>query len=416
MGKCFSDAVEQALRYIYYDLRSGKGAEGLALLEQASMAGDGDASCILARCYCGIQYVWSGHDFPEDDEKATMLIRRSVEQGSAIGVMVAMRTGELKPALKRKMPFGSLQEAFDNVLAKAEMGDAFCQYTVANTYFWWDFIRIQGKRRELFQNETAYREYLRENIAKCEDWFWKAFRGGMYLAANNLNRYYSEGDEDLIAPRPELARGLYRTGAEMGYPVHQWIYAEELEKEEKYEEALHWYKLAAEGGQKECWYCVGRAYEEGRGTVKDLSYAAQCYQKGLEQKKDSGKKIGCANRLGAMYYEGTGVEKEYHQAFRLLQYGYTHGTKYGVCYLGKCYFRGWGTGQDYGKAREFLEQVNWTNQEAFYMLGVIYGRGLGVPADIKKGVEYLLKAGDNQEAKSELRNYKKTLFGKWVRR
>lgn len=50
------------------------------------------------------------------------------------------------------------------------------------------------------------------------------------------------------------------------------------------------------------------------------------------------------------------------------------------------------------------------------MLGVIYGRGLGVPADIKKGVEYLLKAGDNQEAKSELRNYKKTLFGKWVRR
>ena len=125
MGKCFSDAVEQALRYIYYDLRSGKGAEGLALLEQASMAGDGDASCILARCYCGIQYVWSGHDFPEDDEKATMLIRRSVEQGSAIGVMVAMRTGELKPALKRKMPFGSLQEAFDSVLAKAEMGDAF---------------------------------------------------------------------------------------------------------------------------------------------------------------------------------------------------------------------------------------------------------------------------------------------------
>ena len=50
------------------------------------------------------------------------------------------------------------------------------------------------------------------------------------------------------------------------------------------------------------------------------------------------------------------------------------------------------------------------------MLGVIYGRGLGVPADIKKGVEYLQKAGDYKEAKEELLKYKKTLFGKWVRR
>ena len=84
--------------------------------------------------------------------------------------------------------------------------------------------------------------------------------------------------------------------------------------------------------------------------------------------------------------------------------------------MGKCYFRGLGTVQDYVKAREFLEQVDWKNREAFYMLGVIYGQGLGVPADIKKGVEYLLKAEDNKEAKAELLKYKKTLFGKWVRR
>ena len=66
--------------------------------------------------------------------------------------------------------------------------------------------------------------------------------------------------------------------------------------------------------------------------------------------------------------------------------------------------------------RELLEQVTWNNKEAFYMLGAIYGQGLGVPEDIKKGVEYLQKAGDNEEAKKELLKYKKTLFGKWVRR
>ena len=43
MGNCFSDEVERALTYIYYDLRAGKGAEGLMLLQRASDAGDGDA-------------------------------------------------------------------------------------------------------------------------------------------------------------------------------------------------------------------------------------------------------------------------------------------------------------------------------------------------------------------------------------
>lgn len=210
MGKCFSDAVEQALRYIYYDLRAGKGSEGFRILKEASDAGDGDASCILARCFCGNQYVWSGHQFPEDDDMATRLIHKSVEQGSGIGVLVALRTGELTPSLEKKMPFASLEEAFESVLLKAEAGDAFCQYTVANSYFWWDFLRIQGRGRESFSSEKAFKDYLQENISKCEDWFQKALRGGMYLAANNLNRYYREGDEDIIAPRPELAENLLK--------------------------------------------------------------------------------------------------------------------------------------------------------------------------------------------------------------
>ena len=47
-------------------------------------------------------------------------------------------------------------------------------------------------------------------------------------------------------------------------------------------------------------------------------------------------------------------------------------------------------------------------------LGVIYARGLGVSRDIKKGAEYLQKAGSLPEAGEELSRYKKTLFGKWV--
>ena len=150
MGRFFSDTVETALRDIYYQMWTGRGQEAFQRLEQASAAGDGDASCLLARCYCGGQYVWEGHHFPEDDRKAIQLLHKSVEQGSALGVMVALRSRELPPDLQKKMPFSSLEEAFHEVLSKAEAGEPFCQYTVGNSYFWWDFLRIQGKKREDF--------------------------------------------------------------------------------------------------------------------------------------------------------------------------------------------------------------------------------------------------------------------------
>ncbi len=414
MGKCFSDPVEQALQYIYYNVRTGQGKEGFELLEKASAAGDGDASCVLARCLCGYQYVWSGHKFPEDDARATKLLHLSVEQGSALGVLVALRSGELTPSVQKKMPFANLQEAFDVVHQKAEMGDAFCQYIIGNCYFWWDFLRIQDKGRESFASDAQFKAYLKENISKCEDWFWRALRGGIYHAGNNLNRYYEQGDEDIILPQPEKAKDIWHIGAEYGYPIHQYIYAKDLREAKRYEEAMEWFKKAAEGGEPDVWFYIGEAYENEKGVPKDLNYAVKCYEKGLAV---SDNKVGCANRLGAMYYDGNPMPKDYAKAFQLLSYAESEGSDWGVCYLGKCCFRGWGTQQDYAKARTYLEQVTWNNKEAFFMLGYIYGRGLGgVTADIKKGVEYLQKAGDNQEAKEELLRYKKTLFGKWVLR
>ena len=95
MAAVLSKEVRQALQDIYYNERTGRGREAFALLERASQAGDGDASCVLARCLCGYQYVWRGHGFPEDDDRAISLLHKSVEQGSALGVLVALRSGEL---------------------------------------------------------------------------------------------------------------------------------------------------------------------------------------------------------------------------------------------------------------------------------------------------------------------------------
>lgn len=415
MATVLSSEVKQALQDIYYNERTGRGKEALALLERASESGDGDATCILARCYCGRQYVWAGHGFPEDDAKATKLLHKSVEQGSALGVLVALRSGELTPSVQKKMPFADLQEALNTAVELAEEGDAFSQYVVANSYFWWDFLRIQNKGKDSFPNQAAFKAYLKENISKCEDWFWKALRGGMYFAANNLNKYYKEGDEDIIAPQPEKARDLYKIGAELGHPIMQVIYADDLTTEGRKEEACRWYREAAEGGHPGAWYEVGRCCFNGEGTTQDDAYAVQCFETELSRDPIH---AGACNLLGKAYLFGRGVPLDYAKAYQYLSTAYyKQNSTWGVFYLAQCSFNGWGTPQDYGKAMEFMNKMTFKNPEADYMRGYIYARGLGgVPEDIKKGVEYLQKAGNFDKAKEELLNYKKTFFGRWVRR
>src|SRR5699024_12508913 len=65
-------------------------------------------------------------------------MRRSVLGGSAIGVLLSLRSGVMNRRLAQAMPL-TLREAFDTVLDKAEHGEPFCQMLVGNVYFWGDF-------------------------------------------------------------------------------------------------------------------------------------------------------------------------------------------------------------------------------------------------------------------------------------
>lgn len=295
MGRFFSNPVEQALDYIYYDLCSGKADKGMLLLEEAAAYGDGDACCILARCLSGRHYVWAGHKFPKDDYRARRFLEKSLEQDSPLGILMVLHSRQLSS----ETPLSCLQEAFHAVLKKAGDGEPLCQYMIGNVYLGQDFLRITGKTKDSFASEEEFNRYMSENICKCENWFWKSFRGGMFFAGNNLYHYYMKGCAPYVLPAPEKAKDLWHIGAEIGYPIHQYILATILEKSGHLTEALRWYKAAAHSGEPNAWAQVGRFYEKGIGVSQDIHYAIGCYEAGWKRGDiDSGNHLDALLRRG----------------------------------------------------------------------------------------------------------------------
>lgn len=415
MSKYFSDIVDQALEDIYYCYDSARAARAIEPLKAASEAGDGDASYILSRCFSGPQYSWRYHPYQDNDDLAEEYIRKSIRQGSAMGVLGAMRCGMLTPEMKAVMHFQSLQEAWDAVYQKAQDGCLFCQNMIGNTYFWLDVVEIQDKSINAFPGRNAFIQYLRESTLACIPWFEKAFRGGMGFAGRNLYNLYESGEKDLVDPQPEKAAEVAKLGAELGYPDWMETYGTTLLKQPGRElEGLGYCESAAGKGQLSAWYQAGLAYQQGKIVQKDCVHALSCYEKGLGDPE----KPGCYCKAGELYFLGQdGVPQDYEKAVRLLEHAHSYNKNYwGNDMLGICYLFGHGCQQDPVKARTLFEEADYSSNLKNYGLGMIYTQGMGIAADIKKGVEYLQKAKDYAPANEELTHYKKNLFGKWVKK
>ena len=414
MGKYFSDVVDKAIEDIYYCYDNARASAALQSLTAAAQAGDGDASYVLSRCYSGPLYSWDYHPFPEDDQEVERLIRQSILQGSAAGVLGAMRCGQLTPELEEAMPYDNLQQVWDVIHEKAQAGSPFCQNMIGNTYFWLDVVRIQGKGPEDFPDKEGFTTYLRESTLACIPWFEKSFRGGMGFAGRNLYNLYKDGEKGWLPPQPEKAEEVAKLGADLGYPEWLETYGKRLYGQQGRErEGLELCERAAKKGQLSAWYQVGRAYQSGKGAAQDLPYALACYEKGLADPNA----IGCANRAGELYFDGKGgVPQDYARAVQLFERAHALNNNWGNDMLAACYLMGWGCQKDPMKARTLLEEADYSSNLSNFSLGLIYADGLGVPEDIKRGVEYLQKAKNYAPAQEALLRFKKTMFGKWVRR
>ncbi len=198
------------------------------------------------------------------------------------------------------------------------------------------------------------------------------------------------------------------------------------------QEALKWYKAAAEKGEMDAQYCLADMYYFGRdGVEKDLQEALKWYRAAAESGNRS-----AIYTLGHMYYYGDGVEQDYNQAyywfdkdgfrelpyyicadmyfyvdkhyesaFRLYESALEQGVDFAAYKIGEMYYYGLGVEQDYAKAFEYLKYYNGEFDEGcidlapanvHYMLGEMYKNGWGVEANPKEA-EKLFRAAEQGE-------------------
>ena len=167
-----------------------------------------------------------------------------------------------------------------------------------------------------------------------------------------------------------------------------------------YTKAAEWYQKAAEIGNPNAQYKLGRMYQGygDEGVPTDIKEAFKWYhiaaKQGLADAQDY---------LGLMYYNGIGVPQDYAEAAKWFRKAAEQGNVDSQFYLGAIYGYGQGVPQDYTEAAEWYRKAAEQGAaEAQCNLGFFYEEGKGVPQDDKEAIKWYRKAAERGHARAQL--------------
>ena len=160
--------------------------------------------------------------------------------------------------------------------------------------------------------------------------------------------------------------------------------------EQDYDEAVKWFRKAAEQGYAEAQHSLGFCYEIGEGVKKDDTEAVKWYRKAAEQGYAASQ-----YNLGLCYDFGRGVEQNCVEAVKWYHKATEQGDVDAQYRLGHCYISGKGVKQDAVEALKwFRKAAEQGHAEAQYRLGFCYLYGCNVEQVEAEGVKWLRKAAE----------------------
>ncbi|RYH20466.1 sel1 repeat family protein [archaeon] len=169
--------------------------------------------------------------------------------------------------------------------------------------------------------------------------------------------------------------------------------AQELDKEQKYEEALPFFVTAAKRGYFQASYEVGLYYSTGRVSSPDSNTLALSYFRDAAEKG-----LGVAElKMGTIYRDGLlGVEKSNSLAVQYLSSAAVKDIKEAKRELGSLYFI---MGKEHFSAKNYREVLRWYrlaakegDVNAHHELGRMYESGIGVVRNLSKALNHYAMA------------------------
>lgn len=192
-------------------------------------------------------------------------------------------------------------------------------------------------------------------------------------------------------------------------------------------------KAAADHGDPEAEFLVGRAYYKGEGAARDLTQALNYFQKSAEQNcpkaihglgvmyasgqgvpKDAAKGAEwfrkaalqgyapSAYNLGQIYAKGTGVKADMAEALKWFNQAAEQGSVEAQVELAHRYMLGEGVNKDDAIAAKWtLKAAETGNPWAQNALGSLYEHGRGLPQDYRKALDFYSKSAEQGFAKAQ---------------
>ena len=277
-------------------------------------------------------------------------------------------------------------------------------------------------------------EDKKQEFMECVERFCLGEEAQQETKKKTVQDYLQEAKKNQQAGNAEMAFQQYMVAArDYGHPEAQFkvarCYQNGTGVKKSEENALVWYKKAAEQCDAEAQCALGECYYQARGVEKDdkearrwyeaaatqgnvtaqymtgrlyaaLSYnvaAVKWYTKAAEQECPEAQ-----YELGVCYEAGDGVGKDEAKAAELYRKAAVQGYAEAQKKLGDCYTHGTGVAKDLEQAFEcYSKAAKQGNVKAQYNLGLCYMKGNGVTKDSVQAAEWYEKAAEQGLAEAQ---------------
>jgi uncharacterized protein len=147
---------------------------------------------------------------------------------------------------------------FNAMVALANKGDAEAQYHVG-----------------MMHNNGIGTQ---KDLSQAFEWFQKSAASNDPLGAYKLGCYYDGQGAGIVATDSNEALKYKLVAAKAGYALAQHDVANHYARQENFEEAVKWWKMAGDQGYPDALYRLSGSYFQGKGAPKDLSLAYAYYK------------------------------------------------------------------------------------------------------------------------------------------